>query len=60
MPELCTHCGELIDVEHQPHIVLYSDVRVVGFLHIKCNDECEETYSTKWRDRQLRAGDQSK
>jgi hypothetical protein len=66
MPELCIHCGELIDVEHQSHIAVYSDIsdeptaRIIGFLHIKCSDELEATYSTKWRDRQLRADDQSK
>lgn len=53
MPELCAHCGELIDVEHQPHIVIYSDAsdelnRITGFLHIKCSDELA---TTKWKRR---------
>lgn len=53
MPELCAHCGELIDVEHQPHIAVYSEakdepIHIIGFLHLKCSNELE---TTKWKRR---------
>jgi hypothetical protein len=53
MPELCGHCGELIDVDHQPHIVVYSDDEpnlIAGFLHIKCSDEFEKAKTCKRRE----------
>jgi hypothetical protein len=64
MPELCAHCGELIDVEHQPHIVIYSDMcagqldHIIGFIHIKCEGELEARKNWRRREPLLLAREQ--
>ena len=52
MAELCAHCGDLIDVGHQPHIVIYSDCagQIIGFAHVKCQHELKTTKNYRQRE----------